>query len=72
MLESLQALWNLALILSTIIVIFLIGRSIVLWYWRVNEIASLLQKQINRLDWQNQRLKEIRDLLKPGSIPTTG
>ena len=71
MLESVQALWNLALILGTLAVIFLIGRTIVLWYWRVNEIASLLQKQINRLDWQNQRLKEICDLLKADSMPGT-
>ena len=32
------------------IVLFIIGRELVLWYWKINEIVSLLKRMVEALE----------------------
>lgn len=44
------------------IILFLVFRGIMLWYWRVNDIINNQQRQIEQ---QQEILKELRNLRGP-------
>lgn len=45
-----EALFDFAMIAAIVVFIFLVARTIVLWYWRINRIVELLEFQ-----WQQTK-----------------
>jgi hypothetical protein len=56
--DSNLTLIQLGILLVVLIALFLIGREISLWYFKINDLIELLKSN-------NQLLTEIRDFLKP-------
>lgn len=68
-------------VLAVSILIFLLIRGILLWYWRVNDIVNnqsaqsmLLQEQVKLLAEQNELLKSLKvqlgnNPINPNQIP---
>lgn len=53
--------------------IFLLIRSIILWYWKIDTIVSNQRQQIMLLQQQNEALKKLSDTIQttPTSTYTT-
>lgn len=41
------------IVLLLLILIFLLGRELICWYWKINKIVDVLEKILKRLERQN-------------------
>ncbi|MEA4854784.1 MAG: hypothetical protein AAGU21_08155 [Solidesulfovibrio sp.] len=58
-------LWSLVVFLLILVVIFLVCREIVCWYWKINRAVELLERQ-------NVLLERIEARISAGHIPPPG
>ena len=55
---------SLIIVIGVCLLVFLIARGIVLWYWRVNEKIDIMQKQLSVMQNQVTVDKELVEYIK--------